>query len=136
MQWLESRTVNGWFSPIGTRCLSDLIARFGAFFLAMALVTGCRTVPIELAAPEVERLNAPVARVKELEAGRVLYTSRQKCARCHRPKTVTEFTAAAWADKILPRMAKKAKLTDIERQYVLQYILTARSLGNQETASR
>ncbi len=136
MDSLERGIVDGWNSPIGTHCLSGRITGLGALILVMALFVGCRTVPIELAAPEVDRLNAPIARVKELEAGRALYTSRQKCARCHRPKTVTEFTAAEWTDKILPRMAKKAKLTDLERQYVLQYILTARSLGNQETASR
>jgi hypothetical protein len=99
-------------------------------------ILGCRTVPVELAAPEVERLHAPVARVGELETGRVIYTSRQKCAHCHRPKPVTDHTAVEWSETILPREAKKAKLSDLERQYVLNYILTARSLGNQTTKAR
>ena len=99
-------------------------------------ILGCRTVPVELAAPEVERLNAPVARVGELETGRVIYTSRQKCAHCHRPKPVTDHTAAEWSETILPREAKKAKLSDLERQYVLNYILTARSIGNQSAEAR
>lgn len=92
---------------------------------------GCRTVPLELAAPEVAHLNAPVARVGELETGRLIYISRQKCAHCHRPKPVTEHTAAEWTETIMPREAKRAKLSDIEQQYVLNYILTARSIGNQ-----
>jgi len=97
---------------------------------------GCRTLSVELAAPEVARLNAPIARVGELETGRLLYTSRQKCARCHRPKPVTEHTAAEWTETIMPREAKRAKLTDVERQYVLNYILAARSIGNQTAESR
>jgi hypothetical protein len=97
---------------------------------------GCRTVSVELAAPEVARLNAPVARVGELETGRLIYTSRQMCARCHRPKPVTEHTAAEWTETIMPREAKRAKLSDIEQQYVLNYILTARSIGNQTAEVR
>jgi hypothetical protein len=103
---------------------------------ASATFPGCRTVPVELAAPEVRRLDAPVARLGELETGRVIYTSHQKCARCHRPKPVTDHTAADWSETILPRMAKKAKLSDLETRYVLNYILTARSLGNQTVESR
>jgi hypothetical protein len=108
----------------------------GVGLVVMATIVGCRTMPVELAAPEVPRLNAPVARVGELETGRVIYTSRQKCARCHWPKPVTDHTAAEWSETILPRMAKRAKLSDLERKYVLQYILTARSLGNQTNETR
>ncbi|HKI20683.1 MAG TPA: hypothetical protein VKA15_22525 [Isosphaeraceae bacterium] len=113
----------------GRRCVIGWIVVAGT-------ILGCRTVPVEVAAPEVERLHAPVARVGELETGRVIYTSRQKCAHCHRPKPVTDHTAAEWSETILPRMAKKAKLSDLERQYVLNYILTARSIGNQTAEAR
>jgi hypothetical protein len=107
-----------------------------AGLLVGAMVAGCRSVAVELAAPEVARLNPPVARIGELESGRLIYTGRQKCARCHRPKPVTDHTAAEWSETILPRMAKKAKLSDLERKYVLNYILTARSIGNQTGDAR
>jgi mono/diheme cytochrome c family protein len=115
-----------------------VLRRRGAIgcIVVAATILGCRAVPVELAAPEVQRLNAPIARVGELETGRVIYTSRQKCARCHQPKRVTDHTAADWSETILPRMAKKAKLSDLERQYVLNYILTARSIGNQTVEAR
>ena len=107
-----------------------------ACLMVAGTILGCRTVSVELAAPEVARLNAPVARTGELETGRLIYTGRQKCARCHRPKPVTGHTAAEWTETILPREAKRAKLTDVERQYVLSYILTARSIGNQSAEAR
>jgi hypothetical protein len=112
--------------------------RRGVIGIAVVAATtlGCGTVPVELAAPGVERLHAPIARVGELETGRVIYTSRQKCARCHSPKPVTDHTAAEWSETILPRMAKRAKLSDLERQYVLNYIITARSIGNQTVGVR
>ncbi|MBV8232288.1 MAG: cytochrome c [Planctomycetaceae bacterium] len=101
-------------------------ARFS--FLALTLILGsigCRSVPVEVAAPTTDRLAVAPERVARVEAGRAIYTGPQKCARCHKPKPVSKYTADEWSNSILPRMSRKAKLTDVERQDVLNNILAA-----------
>lgn len=45
----------------------------------------------------------------------------EKCTRCHKAKTVKDFTREEW-NSILPRMAKKAKLEGEEETTIDTYI--------------
>lgn len=45
----------------------------------------------------------------------------QHCARCHKLKTVDDYSREQW-DKILPNMAKKAKLTPEQEATINEYI--------------
>lgn len=45
----------------------------------------------------------------------------QHCARCHKLKTVDNYSREQW-DKILPNMARKAKLTAEQEATVNEYI--------------
>jgi hypothetical protein len=87
--------------------------------------TGCHMVPLDVAAPPVGNLGASPARVAQLETGRLIFTGSHKCARCHRPKPIIDYSPDYWTQSIMPRMAEKAKLSEVEVQYVLAYILTA-----------
>jgi hypothetical protein len=86
---------------------------------------GCHVVPLDVAAPPVENLGASPARVGQLETGRMIFTSSHKCARCHRPKPIVDYSPEYWKQSIMPRMSKKAKLSEVEEQYLMAYILTA-----------
>jgi len=57
--------------------------------------------------------------------GRALYVSGSHCAKCHSPKPVHEYTPQQWAEKILPGMAKRAKLTQPEYDAVLAYVTSS-----------
>lgn len=65
---------------------------------------------------DVESMNFPST---EVENGYNLYA--QNCNRCHRLKTVDNYTREQW-DKILPNMARKAKITDEQQATIDQYI--------------
>ncbi len=60
-----------------------------------------------------------------LETGRLIFTSSHKCAHCHRPKPIVDYSPEYWKESIMPRMAKKAKLSEVEEQYLMAYIMTA-----------
>ncbi len=47
--------------------------------------------------------------------------SAQHCARCHKLKTVDDYSREQW-DNILPNMAKKAKLTPEQEATINEYI--------------
>jgi hypothetical protein len=82
-------------------------------------------VPLDVAAPRIANLNPSPARVASLETGRLIFTSSHKCARCHRPKMIVDYTTEQWKQSIMPRMSKKANLSEVEEQYLMAYILTA-----------
>jgi hypothetical protein len=104
--------------------------------LALTLGYGCRSVPVDVAAPTVKRLEAPPSKVAQLETGRTIYTSEHKCARCHRPKSVVEHTPSEWTEQILPRMAQKAKLSALEREYLTAYVLAASEVRRSVISTR
>ena len=117
--------MDGRFGAAPARTLE--IARRSLLALTVVLgLIGCRSVPVEVAAPTTDRLAIPPGQRARVEAGHAIYTGAQKCARCHRPRPVSDYTADEWSDSILPRMSRKAKLTDVERQDVLEYVLAAR----------
>jgi len=107
-----------------------------AILVAATTYIGCRTVPLDVAAPPVQNLNASPARTSQLETGRLIFTSSHKCARCHRPKPIVDYSPEYWTQSIMPRESKKAKLSDVEEHYVLAYILTAHAAIPNRPAKR
>ena len=94
---------------------------FGAFLVILGIIQGCATVPANIAAPIP---SANVAGDSSLTSGRKTYVSLLKCAMCHRPKQVSDYSAETWAVEILPRMSKKARLSPQEYANVLAYVTT------------
>jgi hypothetical protein len=80
-------------------------------------------VPLEVAAPPIQNLGAPKARLAGLETGRRIYTGEHKCAHCHRPRPISNYDREYWSQSIMPRMVKKAGLSEVEERYVMDYIL-------------
>lgn len=91
-----------------------------------ALMGGC--VSMDTAAPRVETLAAGsgAAGRSHLEQGRTLYVT--KCARCHAPEPVRNYSAAKWA-KILPEMIDDAKLNPVEADALKAYVIAVLSAG-------
>lgn len=63
-----------------------------------------------------ETLNFPNAKVEEGYA-----LNAENCTKCHKLKTTTDYTREQW-DKILPNMAKKAKITPEQEAAINEYI--------------
>ena len=59
--------------------------------------------------------------IEKLDAANTLYTA--KCGTCHSLKAPTSRDEEAWK-KVVPPMAKKAKLTAEEEALILNYVLT------------
>jgi hypothetical protein len=104
---------------------SNAATRLIAMLAIASAYVGCHMVPLDVAAPPVENLGASPARVAQLETGRLIFTSSHKCARCHRPKAIVDYSPDYWTQSIMPRMSRKAKLSEVEEQYLMAYILTA-----------
>lgn len=84
------------------------------FMGALAVVScGPKTTTVST---EEKAMNFPNAKVED---GYNLYA--QSCNRCHKLKTVEDYSREQW-DKILPNMAKKAKLTPEQEATVNEYI--------------
>ncbi len=92
---------------------------------SLPFLGGVSDVPQDLAAPPVERLNPTRAQAGRLEEGRAIYLTT--CTKCHKPKPIDDFSAEKWTTSILPKMAKKAKLTDQELDMLRAYVLAARA---------
>jgi hypothetical protein len=109
----------------GQICPSNRRKTLICLIAAASTYVGCHMVPMDVAAPPVANLGASPARTAQLETGRLIFTSSHKCARCHRPKPIVDYSPAFWTESIMPRMAKKAKLSEVEEKYLMAYILTA-----------
>lgn len=83
----------------------------------LASLASC--VSIEQAAPPVALLTM-AATDSRLPLGRSLYLG--KCAKCHRPETITDFSREQWVTDILPTMNQKAKLSPSEIAALNSYI--------------
>jgi cytochrome c5 len=57
----------------------------------------------------------------ELNQGKSIYTAH--CNKCHRYKVPESRKEAKW-DKVIPKMAKKAKLDSVQQSLVLKYVVT------------
>lgn len=87
-----------------------------SFIIALgALMVACSPKTAEVA-ETVETLNFPNETVS---TGYALYGS--DCAKCHKAKEVKKYTREQW-DKILPNMAKKAKLEGDQEATIDAYI--------------
>ena len=93
-----------------------------AALLLFLVVVGCRHVALEDAAPYVVPTAGSRVSAESVESGRAVYVSETKCAHCHSPKPVYDHTPQEWAKNILPRMGKKAKLSQEEYDDVLAYV--------------
>ena len=107
---------------------SKLIKRWQNRLLVAAaillVIVGCRTVSVDQLAPPVDRIAVDPTNVAQYQRGREIYVGR--CAKCHAVKPVNAYAAEDWASRIMPKMAKKAKLTPEEKETVLAYVLAAR----------
>ena len=59
--------------------------------------------------------------MSQLNEGKTIYLAN--CNKCHRYKVPPSRREAKW-DKIIPKMAKKAKLDDAQEKLVLEYVVT------------
>ena len=85
------------------------------FVGAVALLASCAPKTTEVVA-DVEPVSYPTA---EIEQGHGLYDA--KCQKCHKLKTIDNYTTEQWAE-ILPRMVKKAKMEDAETALVQEFV--------------
>ena len=94
----------------------------GWIALLLVLSLSCTQVPREVAAPVL--MPEPGSRFTEedLEAGRAIYVSKEKCARCHSPKPVYNYSAKDWKKAILPVMADMTKLKPEEYEALAAYV--------------
>lgn len=88
-----------------------------------ALIASC--APLERAAPRVETLTLPKGSdVKLLTEGREIYATA--CTKCHGPARIYKRSDEKWAQKIIPTMCVKSKLTAEQSHALAAYIMTAR----------
>ncbi|MBL7804177.1 MAG: hypothetical protein JNL02_10615 [Saprospiraceae bacterium] len=95
-----------------------------AFVLLVLLVTACGTAKI--AAPkEADALRAaekfPGYTLADLQKGHMLY--KENCGKCHGLKSPRSLDEAGWR-KIVPPMAKKAKVNATTEDAILKYLVT------------
>jgi hypothetical protein len=104
------------------RC--DVGVRQACGWLALLLVftLSCTQVPLEIAAPVVTPEPDSRGSEEDLEAGRAIYISKEKCARCHSPKPVYNYSAKDWKKTILPVMADMTKLKPEEYEVLAAYV--------------
>lgn len=99
------------------------VTMVGALVLVLGILQGCATMSATVAG----NVAAPVppsgvADHSSLASGRKVYLSMLKCAMCHRPKPVSNYSAETWSEDILPRMSKKARLSPQQYADVLAYV--------------
>ena len=93
-----------------------------AVVLYSGLMAACSTVPVETAAPPLNKLQPAPGSAGALAEGRLLYLTR--CAKCHQVYPVKNYTAAQW-QPIMTEMAEDAKLSASEDAAVRTYIAAA-----------
>jgi cytochrome c5 len=69
---------------------------------------------------EISYQTQPGTDADAIKAGKDLYG--MKCQKCHRLHSPDENTQDKWQNKVLPKMAKKAKLTDDELKSIETYL--------------
>lgn len=95
----------------------------GGLFLVLA---GCAGVMLPRLTPAQVRWAGdqwPSADANTLESARTLYVNR--CSGCHNLVTPDKHTPEEW-DRLLDRMAPRAKLTAEEKESVRRFILAAK----------
>lgn len=94
----------------------------------VALLAGCQS--LDQIAPPVSALAIPAAQVTRIAEGRDIYVTR--CAKCHAPEPVTNYTAAEWTS-ILADMAEETNLSEQETAAVRDYVFAV--LKSQSSAA-
>jgi mono/diheme cytochrome c family protein len=84
-------------------------------FTAFVALASCspKTTTVETKEESIKFPNAKVEEGFNLQA--------QHCTACHKLKTVDDYSREQW-DKILPNMAKKAKITPEQEATINEYI--------------
>ncbi len=95
------------------------VCLLGTALMMLGIAQGCATVPASVAAPVP---SADPVGDSALASGRKIYVSLLKCAMCHRPKPVSDYSVATWTEDILPRMSKKARLTPQQYSDITAYV--------------
>ncbi len=90
-------------------------------FSIIALIS-CSPKTIEAVTETEETSTADEMPKTDIGEGKVVYL--KDCSKCHQMKTVTDFTKDQW-NGILPRMIKRAKLSEDEARQVSSYIYWA-----------
>jgi len=88
-----------------------------SFLVASIIILGACTPKTTEVVVKEEKSEFPSTEIAE---GSSLYTDH--CGKCHKLKTVTDFTQEEWK-KIVPDMAKKAKLDATQENKILLYVL-------------
>jgi hypothetical protein len=111
-------------------CLLDLVSEIKknakpiTFILVLAFVYCCTpklAPPVTDADVQRGKVFWTDCSMERLNAARTLYTN--KCGTCHSLKKTNSRDEAQWR-KIIPPMAKKAKLSVEEESLILNYVLT------------
>ena len=92
---------------------------FIAFGAAIALIA-CAPKTAEVVKPLEKPAAKPSFPTTEIAEGSKLY--QENCGKCHKLKAVTNYSTEEW-QKIVPRMAKKAKIDATAESKVLAYVL-------------
>ena len=102
----------------------DIVVRQAGGLLALLLffTLNCTQVPLGIAAPVLTPELDSRASEEDLEAGRAIYVCKEKCARCHSPKPVYNYSAKDWKKAILPLMADMTKLKPEEYEVLAAYV--------------
>ncbi|MES1225016.1 MAG: hypothetical protein ABUT20_56540 [Bacteroidota bacterium] len=94
------------------------------FLLLAACISACATIKLtEPTQVDAERGSQkfPGYSMNDLAEGKKIYEAN--CNKCHRYKVPESRDEAKW-DDIIPKMAKKAKLSSDQQELVLKYVVT------------
>jgi len=94
------------------------------FYLSLALVfTACGTVLLIPDQTDVVRVSDkfPGYTLADLSEGKTLY--EENCKKCHGLKDPKKFSEEQW-NKIVPPMAKKAKIDAQQEESIRKYVIT------------
>lgn len=95
--------------------------KFFVLIAALALISCARVmVPTQSDADRAAQ-KWPGTTLSDLDKGKAIYQAN--CNKCHPYKSPTSRNEEAW-NKIIPQMAKKAKLSSEDESLVLKYVVT------------
>lgn len=109
---ITSLMPKGW-AMTATR--AKYLQRVGGLFVVsvVCLLSSCATTDINVIAPPVADGSAQLAR------GRIIYVT--KCAKCHAPEPVHNYTRAEW-QQIMPEMVEETHLNPSDAAAVTAYV--------------
>ena len=99
------------------------------YFIVLGLLTFCACSPVVLKVPaqaDAERMTKtyPGITVENLNQGKMFF--EKNCNKCHSLKKGVKASEQE-LNKVLPLMAKKAKIDDATRDLILKYLVTMNS---------